>query len=279
MKHSMALVAYARSKSKYLAFICMLCLARASVQYDVHTIIQRSVDANRADWKAAPAYDYFERDQENGGTKTYEETMILGSPYERLVAANGKPLTSNEQAAEQHKLDEVTAQRRQESSEQRARRVAKYEKDRKRDQLLMNELANAFDFRLLGQQKLGPYEVYVLKATPRAGYEPPNMEAQVLTGMQGKLWIDKNTFQWVKVEAQVIHPVSIEGFLARVEPGTHFELEKMQVTDGVWLPKHFAMKSRAKILFLLTHTTQEDETYFDYHQSSSNGQRSLASER
>ncbi|MGA7929276.1 MAG: hypothetical protein WCA20_25165, partial [Candidatus Sulfotelmatobacter sp.] len=119
------------------------------------------------------------------------------------------------------------------------------------------------DFRLLGQQKLGPHEVYVLEATPRAGYKAPNMEAEVLTGMQGTLWIDKNTFQWVKVKAQVTHPVSIEGFLARVEPGTSFKLERMPVTDDVWLPKHFAMKSRAKILFFFRNNTQEDDTYFD----------------
>jgi hypothetical protein len=257
------------SKIMYLVLLCILSLARTSAQDDVRTIMQHSVDANRADWNAAPTYDYLERDQENGGTRTYQETMILGSPYQRLVAVNGEPLNSAAQAAEQRKLEEVTARRRQESSEQRARRVAKYEKDRKRDQLLMSELVKAFDFKLLGQERLGSYDVYVLKATPRTGYEPPNMEAQILTGMEGKLWIDKNTFQWVKVEARVLHPVTIEGFLARVEPGTHFELEKMQVTDRIWLPKHFAMKSRAKIFFLFNHNTQEDETYFDYHLSPS----------
>jgi hypothetical protein len=51
--------------------------------------------------------------------------------------------------------------------------------------------------------------------------------------MQGKLWIDKDSFQWVKVEAQVMHPVSIEGFLAKVEPGTHFELEKEPVATDM----------------------------------------------
>ena len=78
----------------------------------------------------------------------------------------------------------------------------------------MEQLTKALDFKLVGEQKLGPYEVYVLKATPRPGYEPPNIESKVLTGMEGKLWIDEKTFQWVKVEATVVRPVSIEGFLA-----------------------------------------------------------------
>jgi hypothetical protein len=131
----------------------------------------------------------------------------------------------------------------------------------------MEQMTKAFDFELLGEQKVGTRTVYVLKATPRAGYQPPNMQAEALTGMQGKLWIDKTTFQWVKVEAQVTRPVSIEGFLARVEPGTRFELEKMPVASGVWLPKHFVMKARAKILFLITHKSQQDQTYFGYRKA------------
>ena len=47
--------------------------------------------------------------------------------------------------------------------------------------------------------------------------------------MEGTLWIDRDTFQWVKVEAQVTRPVKIVGFLAEVEPGTHFELEKKPI--------------------------------------------------
>lgn len=246
--------------------------ASAFAQLDVPTIIKRSVEVSNADWQAAPQYDYFERDrQQDGGTKTYEVMMILGSDYQRLVAVNGKPLAPEEQAQQQQKLEQVIAQRQSESKEQRAQRIAKYEKDRKRDHLLMEQLAVAFDFTLLGEQKLGPYDVYVLQATPRPGYRPPNTETKVLTGMQGKLWIDKQTYQWVKVEAEVVRPVSIAGFLARVEPGTRFELEKMPVSEGLWLPKHFSMKARAKVLFFFSHKTQEDETYFDYHKASRSG--------
>jgi hypothetical protein len=85
--------------------------------------------------------------------------------------------------------------------------------------------------------------------------------------MEGKLWIDKKTYQWVKVEATVIHPVSIAGFLAQVEPGTRFELEKMPVTDSLWLPKHFAMKSQARVLFFFTRKSQADETYYGYQKA------------
>lgn len=235
---------------------------------DVHTIVQRSVEANAADWKAAPEYECHERDQEpGGGTKTYEDLMIMGSPYQRIVAENGKPLSQQEQEQQQKKLDATINQRRNESNQQMAERIAKYEKNRRRNDLLMQQLIKAFDFTLAGEQKVDGHDVYVLKATPRPGYQPPNTDTEVLKGMEGTLWIDKQTFQWVKVEAHVIHPVSIEGFLAKVEPGTRFELEKMPVGNDVWLPKHFSMKAHAKVFFFFSHNSQEDDTYFGYRKA------------
>jgi len=225
-------------KSMIKHIILVTALAAASfAQSDADTIIERSVEANAADWKVAPDYDYVESDrQPGGGTKTYEELMISGSPYQRLIEVNGKPLSPERQAGEQQKLESTVVERKKEPQEERENRIAKYEKDRRRDQLLMEQLTKALDFKLVGEQKLGADEAYVLKATPRPGYKPPNTEAKVLTGMEGELWIDKKTFQWIKVEATVIHPVSIAGFLAEVEPGTHFELEKMALEDNLWLP-------------------------------------------
>lgn len=249
-----------------LAFL--LPAAAPGAALDAGEIIARSVAANNADWKAEPEYSYRERVRKEGGTRTYKVMMILGSPYKRLVLVNGKPLSAEQDAEQERELAKTIAERRAESPAQRAQRIAAYEKDRKRDHALMDQLTVAFDFKLLGQRRLGDYDVYALRATPRPGYQPPSMETQVLTGMKGQLWIDTKTFQWVKVEAQVVHPVSIEGFLARVEPGTYFELEKMPVEGGLWMPSHFQMKSKAKVLFVFSRKTQEDKTYFDYRKTS-----------
>jgi hypothetical protein len=154
--------------------------------------------------------------------------------------------------------------RTSESQQERDKRIEQYNKERRRDHSMLLELTQAFDFKLMDQTTVNGRAVYVIRASPRKGYRPANAEGKVLTGMQGRLWIDKETFQWVKVTARVIHPVTIEGFLARVEPGTYFELEKAPLDRSVWLPKHFAMKSRAKIIGLWSRMRQEDDTFFDY---------------
>ena len=228
-------------------------------------IIQRSIEVNRRDWDAAPSYDYVQRERDGDKSKTYERIMLAGSRYERLVAVDDKPLSADDEAKEQHRFQKAIAQRQQESPDERKERIGKYQNEIDRDHVLIRELIKALDFTLSGQQMLGLREVYVLKGTPRADYRPPNKQARALTGMQGTLWIDTATFHWVKAEAEVVRPVRIYGFVARIEPGTHFELEQTPIADGLWMPNHFVMDAKAKVFLLFPHYEQDDITYFSYH--------------
>src|ERR1700751_2817795 len=123
-----------------------LSLRTMAVQEDVGTIIRRSVDANNRDWAAVPEFDNSERDRNKDGDKTYEVTMLYGSPYQRLIAVNGHPLPAARQKQEQEKYDKAVADRQHESPEQRSQRIAKYEAERKRDHTLIEQMTAAFDF-------------------------------------------------------------------------------------------------------------------------------------
>jgi hypothetical protein len=252
-----------------LVFLVTAATCRMAHAQDVAEIIRKSIEANDRDWAANPQFDYFETDRNANGTRTYQVTMLLGTPYERLLKVNGKDLTPAQKAQQQRKYEQVLAQRKAESSEQRSRRIQKFEADRRRDHVMLQQLTKAFNFTIQGEQQLAGRAVYVLNATPRPGYRPPNRDSQVLPGMEGTLWIDKETSQWVKVEAHVIRPVMIEGFLAKVEPGTKFELEKTPVEGNIWLPTHYAMTGDAKVFDLISHHSQEEETYFNYHKRQS----------
>jgi len=252
-----------RMAPAFIVFLALWWLPN-SAGVDPSVIIQRSVEANQRDWAAAPQFNYCAKKKTDSSTRTYEELMIEGSRYELLVAINDRPLSPDKQANEAKDLQKAVSQRKRESPEERRRRIAAYEAGRKRDHELTEEMAKAFRFTLAGEDELDGRRVYVLHAVPKKGYKPPNRDAAVLTGMNGTLWIDQQTYQWLKVEAHVVHPVSIGGFAARVEPGTEFKLEKMPVAPGVWQPKRFAMKARAKILFLFSHRQQEDDTFFNY---------------
>lgn len=237
----------------------------AWAQLDAAEIVRRSVEANERNYAALPRFNYLKVERvPDGSTRTYDELMLYGSRYSRLVAINSEPLSSERQQEEQRRLDEVTRRRSAESAAERAKRVRIYEQERARDQLLLNEMARAFDFTLVGEERLGSWDAYVLKATPRRGYKAPDMRARVLTGMVGTLWIEKSSFQWVRVEAEVIRPVSIQGFLAKVQPGTKFRLDQEPVAEGLWLPTHYSMTARARVLFFFSKNSDEEESYSGY---------------
>ena len=129
---------------------------------------------------------------------------------------------------------------------------------------MMNEMTSAFNYRLRGEGTLAGHSVYILDATPKPDYVPPDREAKVLVGMRGQMWIDKQTAQWVKVVAEVIKPVEFGLFIARVGPGTRFELEQSPVGDGIWLPTHFSMNVNASVLGFFSQNSTDDETYTHY---------------
>jgi hypothetical protein len=252
-----------------LLLFSLLPAATLPTQPGANTIVQRSVEALRSDWQAEPRYDYLERDVKNHESRTSRVMMILGSPYRRLEAVNGMPLSPEDQQEEQRKLNAAVAERCGESTLQTRKRIENYNRGRERDHFLMSEMTKALVFNVLDETTINGRNAWHLQASPKPGYTPPNREAKVLTGMKGELWIDKSTFEWIQVVAQVIHPVSIEGFLARVEPGTRFKLVRTPVAGGPWFPIQFSDESKVRVLSFFGRNGGDDETYSDYQTADS----------
>ena len=233
----------------------------------VQEIVQRSVQNTNADWAAAPQYAFTERDVVTSHgkrtTKTYQVTMIEGSPYNRLIAINDKKLTPAQAAAEMRKYQAEADRRRKEAPSDRRKRIAKYQAERRQDHELMSEMIKAFDFTLRGEETINGHRCFVLDATPRAAYQPKNRDTKALTGMRGKMWIDDTQYQWVKVHAEVFRPVAFGLFIAHVQPGTEFDLEQAPVQNNIWLPSHFSTRVNATVL-LFSKRSADDETYTDY---------------
>jgi hypothetical protein len=240
-------------------------------------IIRRSVVVNDADWRAQPEFSYREQDvktkldasgrSELDSSKTYEVMMIEGSPYNRLIAINNEPLTPALEAREKQKLQQEILKRQSESPSGRNARMAKYKSDRAEEHLLMQQMAKAFIFRLVRSEMVQGVDCYVLDANPDPDYRPPVDKARVLTGMQGRMWIDKEHFHWVKVQADVIRPVEFGYFVAKVKPGTRFELTQEPVGDH-WLPKEFTQDVNASILGFYGYRTREVDHYSAYQSNS-----------
>lgn len=236
---------------------------------DTQSIVRRSVDAIKQDWAAAPRYSWVERDVESKRdgvrtSKTYRVLMIDGTPYNVVTAVDGQPLSAAENAIEQKKLAKEISRRHNQSERERDRRIAKYAREQQHTHAMLQEMVNAFSFHLGGQAQVDGHDCWVLEAEPKPDYDPPDREGRVLDGMKGMLWIDKATYQWVRVEAEVVRPVTFYGFLAKVAPGTRFYLEQAPVANGIWLPKVFNVRVQATALGFFSENSTENDSYRDY---------------
>jgi hypothetical protein len=77
------------------------------------------------------------------------------------------------------------------------------------------------------------------------------------------MWIDARQYHWVKVQADVFEPVSFGFFIAKVNPGTSFELDQ-EAFDNHWLPKHFIETVNANLFGLYGHRSKEEIFYSNY---------------
>jgi hypothetical protein len=184
-------------------------------------------------------------------------------------------LVPAEAAKENQKFQHEIAKRRHETPDQKQKRIAQYNRERKQDDALLEQMIKALDFGLIGEETVNGRHCFVLQGAPKPGYRPVSRDTKVLTGMRGKLWIDTQLYQWVKVEAEVFRPVTFGLFIAHVEPGTEFVLEQKPVQGDLWLPSHFAMRVKAKVLGAWSHNSTDDETYWSYHRASP-GERAAA---
>ena len=95
-------------------------------------------------------------------------------------------------------------------------------------------------------------------------YQANGKYGKMFSKVEGKLWIDKQDFGWMKVDGEVTQSFSMGLFVARVQRGSHIVMEQTCVGDAVWVPRHLEMRASARILFLKSLDIARILTYSDY---------------
>jgi hypothetical protein len=219
-------------------------------------------------------YTYFQREEEHKldgegkeksqETRSYEIMMLYGQQVRRLIARNDKPLSAQESAKEEKKIQEVMHKREQETPEQRGKRLQKENRDREEQRAFVREIADAYNFRLVGTETRDGRETYIIDADPRPGFHPHLKDARYLPKFRGRIWIDSAETQWVKLEVEAIDTVSWGLFLARLHKDSRISIELTHVNEEVWLPKSVSLKLSARVALLKNYNVIEDVSYRDY---------------
>jgi hypothetical protein len=240
----------------------------------IRELLRRAEEKDLENDRQQRDYTYIEREEEHKlgahgevkkiESRTSEILEIYGEPIEWLTAKDDKPLSADEAKKEDGKIQKIIDKRKNESEEDRRKRLEKEEKEREEDRKFVLEVADAYNFRLVGSEAIAGRDTWVLEGEPRPGYEPKLRDARILSKFKGRVWIDKAETQWVKLDITAIDTISVGWVLARIHKGTHVVVELTRVKDEVWLPKHVQLHFDARVALFKSYDEDVEQIYSDY---------------
>jgi hypothetical protein len=184
-------------------------------------------------------------------TETFEMTFYRGRRLRRQVARNGQPLSAEELAKEDRRIEKLVREieKREAERAEQSGRVGPPDEAGKpptiadvlRASLLLNPRRERFRSR----------EVIVFDFEPRPGYKPQKDFEKLFGKLAGAIWIDDRDRQVVRVEARLVDSFKIGGgLLGAIKPGAAFVIEQNRVNDEIWLPTYAEFNLAARALFI-----------------------------
>jgi hypothetical protein len=245
-------------------------LSQSQIEQLFRVVAQKDIDND----KRQRDYTYIERQVENHvdakgnikstEVKTYEVLELYGEQVERLIEKNDKPLSRKDASKEEEKIQKIIDKRKNESAGERRKREEREEKEREDNRKFVTEVADAYNFKLAGTERVGGREAWVIDGEPRPGFVPHMKDAKFLSKFHGRVWIDKADLQLAKMDVECLDTISFGLFLARFHKGSRLMLEQTRVNDEVWLPAHVAAKVDVRLGLVKNFDVNLEQTFRDY---------------
>ncbi len=243
-------------------------------QDQMRDLIREAAEKDMQNDKKQRDYTYIQREEEHkldgkdqvksSESKTYEIMVLYEEPVRKLIARDDRPLNDSDARKEDEKVQKIIEKRKNESDNDRQKRLEKQNKEQEDGRQFVKEIADAYNFRYVGEENLEGRNSVVIDGDPRPGYEPHMKDAKFLPKFHFRVWLDEAEKQWVKLDIQCIDTVSVGLFLLRLHKGSNIQIEQVRVNDEVWLPRHVALKLDARLALLKGLNISEDVTFRDY---------------
>jgi hypothetical protein len=168
----------------------------------------------------------------------------------RLILKDGKQLTPEQDKAERQRLDDMLA-----SPGAYAKHVKNGESEKsmadKIVPLMADAMINTYTPGQPQSGRNGGAPEIVLDYKPNPKFVPPNTQAQALTGLRGRVWIDAKTHYVVRMEGTIFRPVNFGwGMLAHIYPGGRVVMDQTNVGDNRWIFTDFSMELSVRALMV-----------------------------
>lgn len=201
-------------------------------------------------------WSYRETKREDGKLKLYDVCQTRQGEIRRLIAVGGRPLTSEQLATEDSRIQGVIS-----DPDQMSQRQKKQRDDGEQARKLMRMFPDAFNFRYDGNDG----SLVRLRFSPNPMFRPPDHEAMVFHHMQGAVLVDPEQRRLAAIDGRLTSEVKFfGGLLGYLDQGGTFNVEQKQVAPRIWEVSVMHVHMSGKALFFKTIDVQEDETYSDF---------------
>ena len=171
----------------------------------------------------------------------------------RLVAINNEPLSAEDEKKELNRLDGLLGdpgrqKHRKDSEDADAARAMKVL--RALPKAFLYEAAGADAGAAAGMSPSGQAQLEKFNFKPNPAFHPPDLETEVLTAMDGAIWIDAATERVTRLEGRLEHDEDFGwGILGRLNKGGCITIEQADVGGGQWRIVRFEMQMTGRVLF------------------------------
>lgn len=174
----------------------------------------------------------------------------------RLISRDGKPLSAEESAQEEERLNHFI----HESS-----KIAKQRRDGAADDKsareLLDMLPEAFTWTIEAQNS----SVIRLHFEPRPDFHPPTLQSRVLAAMNGNVVVDRSQHRIITISGRLTQDVTFGfGLFGRLVKGGTFQVERRQLAPGLWQITETHVHIDGKALLFKNIGQQQDEIQTGY---------------
>lgn len=235
--------------------VAVLCgSAPAAQTQDAKQIVQQAVNAELAANRDDHSHWRYLKHEDDGESMIVVETEH--GAISRHVEEHGRPAS----AAVLREDDEYIQKFIHDPGMQAKQRRDGAHDDKSATELL-NLLPQAFTWKVASETP----ETTTLAFTPDPNFNPPDMEARVMGRMQGTLVVDKKQHRIQTMKGALSEDINIGfGILGRLRRGGTFNVERRQISPGLWQITQTHVHIQGRALFFKTIGQQQDEVKSDF---------------
>ncbi len=225
-------------------------------------LVARVIQNELAESDEGSSHMYRDWRQTPDGSKTKQMIDTRDGVVARLIAINDRPLSPEEQAAEEARLQNLLSHPALQKQKQKEQ-----QQDSDRVRKMFRELPKAFQYQYAGIESGEWGELIKLNFTPKPGYQPPSRETSVFRAMSGQMWVSVPDLRLARIEATLFRDVNFGwGILGHLDKGGHFFVSQSKVGPKDWEATYMNIQFTGRALLFKTINLRQVEKLSDFRE-------------